>query len=89
MHTQVCCRSDATTQPEEGVEAIEDGRDEWIFERVEENGSNQVQHRQHAKHGHEHVVVDYAWVALNSCRNHASNEGHDDKRTKGLDCHRS
>ena len=67
MRTKLCSKSDAADQEEEGVEAFERKRENWMkSEAVVHGYKDEVDERQHGEDGDKDAVVDDGRVSVKS-----------------------
>jgi len=80
MNMQSCGHSNAAAKEEDGIEDIEDQRNQWVeCERVLDGRRDEVEQRKHRKGRDEHAVIDDVGIAGICGRDHVADEGHDEK----------
>lgn len=85
MHTEASSQGGCASKDEEGVEAIEDKRNEWVASQaVIPCRRNEVEERQHGENGDKDVVVDSGWVARARLSYHGGDEGQCDEDEEEL-----
>jgi hypothetical protein len=85
VNTKTSSQSCSTSEEEEGVQEIEDERNDRVTsEAVTPCCWNKVEQRQEGEHRCEHVVVDSRWVASERLRDDGADEGQGDKDEEEL-----
>lgn len=81
VNVEICGRCDSGAQEEDRIKYIECNDDNRNRKSLAECGRKEVEERQHAKDGYEHVVVDNARVSSKGGSDHVANESHYYERT--------
>lgn len=88
MCTQFGGHGDSGAEEEEDVESVQGNWDDGMAgKRIVESNCCQVEQGQHAKDGHEDIVVDQRRVARESSCDHATHEGQHEKGAYELEQH--